>query len=213
LVTQKTKALNVSLREKEILYKELNHRIKNNFMMILSLLKLQIKRSKNSETIASLDITKNRIGSIAKLYEMLLLNNDSIEVDTPLYLKNICNNIRMNFNTKVQIKYDIQHNLKTDNLVYVGLVVNELVTNSFKYAFDSEEGEIKIQIIKKENQIFLLLSDNGKGFQERRKNSLGLTIVEVLVEGQLQGELEIDSSHGTKVRISWNEKELYSSDD
>ena len=207
LVTKKTEALNVSLKEKEILYKELNHRIKNNFMMILSLIKLQIKRSTNPETIASLDITKNRIGSIANLYEILLLNNNSVEVDTALYLKGICNNIRINFNTEIDIKYDIQYNLETDNLVYVGLIVNELITNSLKYAFDLNQGEISIRIIKKEKKILLSVIDNGKGFKERRKNSLGLTIVEVLVEGQLQGKLEVHSNNGTKIFISWTEKE------
>jgi two-component sensor histidine kinase len=206
LVIEKTKALSILLQEKEILYKELNHRIKNNFMMILSLLKLQIRRTKNSETMASLDVTKNRIESIANLYEMLLLNNESVNIDTALYIRGIYNNIMMSSSKKVKIDAQIQCELETNTLIYVGLIINELVTNSFKYAFDKDEGEINIQILKKEETVFLTLKDNGKGFKERGKNSLGLTIVEILVEGQLQGKLKIDSTNGTEVFIQWREK-------
>ena len=205
LVSNKTKELTISIEEKELLYKELNHRIKNNFMMILSLLKLQIRRTKNSETIASLDVTKNRIESIANLYEMLLLNNNSINIDTHLYIKGICNNITMHFTKDVKIDYNIKHNLDTDTLVYIGLIVNELITNSLKYAFNDNKGEINIQIRKEDRKIFLSITDNGKGFKDRRKNSLGLTIVEILVEGQLQGELNINSTNGTIVDIMWEE--------
>ncbi len=205
LVKEKTKELSILLEEKEILYKELNHRIKNNFMMILSLLKLQTKRTKNSETVASLTITRNRIESIAKLYEMLLLNNNAINLDTKLYLQSICSNIAMNVPQEITISYNIQHNLETNNLVYIGLIVNELVTNSFKYAFEENQGAIDISIVKRKQIAFLRVKDNGKGFKTRRKNSLGLTIVQILVEGQLQGELKIDSSQGTDTQIIWKE--------
>jgi len=93
LVLEKTNKLKHSLNEKEILYKELNHRVKNNFMMILSLLKLQISRSKLVETKNSLHVTKNRIQSFANLYEMLLLNSDNINIDTQHYLTKIYDNI------------------------------------------------------------------------------------------------------------------------
>lgn len=208
LVSQKTKALKISLEEKEVLYKELNHRIKNNLMMILSLIKLQIRRTKNSETKASLTVTKNRIESISNLYELLLLNNECINIDTHPYLQGICNNISVNFPQRVNINYNIQYNLKIDNLIYIGLIVNELITNSFKYAFDNDKGEISIIIEKKEETVFVSITDNGKGFKEKRKNSLGLTIVEILVEGQLQGELKTDATKGTKVFIRWNDEDL-----
>ncbi|CAA6823632.1 MAG: Sensory transduction histidine kinase [uncultured Sulfurovum sp.] len=208
LVKEKTKALKVSLEEKDILYKELNHRIKNNLMMILSLLKLQIKRTKNTETTNSLIVTQNRIQSIAQLYEMLLHNNQSLDVKTYPYLQSICQTIALNFSNKISINYDIQYNLKIDNLIYLGLIVNELITNSFKYAFEDNNGEINIKIHKENNQIIVTINDTGKGFQSKRKNSLGLNIVKILVEGQLEGELKINSHNGTKVFIQWQEKVL-----
>ena len=203
LVKEKTKALFVSLEEKEILYNELNHRIKNNFMMILSLLKLQIKRTENTQTINSLTVTKNRIESIAKLYEMLLLNNESVQVNTAIYLRGICKNIAIHFTSEVDIIYEISDDLDNDSLVYVGLVVNELVTNSFKYAFPNEKGQIIISLKKDKEDIVFCVKDDGKGFSERRKNALGLTIVDILIEGQLQGNLSINSTHGTEVLMKW----------
>ena len=211
VVAEKTRALSVSGKEKEVLYKELNHRIKNNLMMILSLLQLQIRRTPNKETKASLKVAKNRIQSISSLYEILLLKNDSINADTLLYIQGICNHIAMGSPKKITIDYNIQYNLDTDSLIYIGLIVNELITNSFKYAFDDdhyENGKVTITIEKKESTIFVSIIDNGKGFKERKKNSLGLTIVEILVEGQLEGELKIDSTNGTKVFINWEDESL-----
>ncbi len=203
LVKEKTKALSISLDEKEILYKELNHRIKNNFMMILSLLKLQIKRTSNTQTIDSLRVTQNRIKSISRLYEMLLLNDKSVRVNTNVYIRGICQNISINFASDVDIYYDIDYTIDNDSLVYVGLVVNELVTNSFKYAFGQSRGEIRIFLVKKGDEIILGVQDNGKGFTTKRSNSLGLTIVDILVEGQLQGSFTLDATEGTKALMKW----------
>ena len=203
LVTEKTHELKHSLTEKEILYKELNHRVKNNFMMILSLLKLQISRSKLLETKESLKVTESRIKSIANLYEMLLLNTEEINIETTNYLERIYQNIALNFQKDVKINYDIQYEIELDSLIYVGLIFNELITNSFKYAFPNNKGEIWVMLKQKDNQIFLTIKDNGQGFKEKRKNSLGLTIVETLIKGQLLGTLNINSHDGTEVSMVW----------
>ena len=204
LVSKKTHDLACTIEAKELLYKELNHRIKNNFMMIISLLKLQISRSKLEETKESLKITQNRIKSISNLYEMLLLNREEINIDTVHYLQKIYNNITMGFPQKVKINYHISHSLDVNQLIYVGLVFNELITNSFKYAFNEDDmGIIDATLYSNDKKIFFIIKDNGKGFKERRKNSLGLTIVESLVEGQLQGQLSIDSTKGTTIFMNW----------
>ena len=203
LVKEKTYALKHSLNEKELLYKELNHRVKNNFMMILSLIKLQISRTVLVETKESLKVTENRIKAISNLYEILIFNNENLNIDTADYLKKIYLNISMNFQKDINIKYDIQHNIELDSLIYVGLVFNELITNSFKYAFPTDEGKIFLTLKKENNKILLSIKDNGQGFKERRKNSLGLTIVETLIEGQLLGELSIKSNNGTEVSMRW----------
>ena len=204
LVSYKTNELKYSLNQKEILYKELNHRVKNNFMMILSLLKLQISRSKLIEIKDSLKITENRIRSIANLYDMLILNNENININTHKYLKKIYNNVGSDFKREITIHYDIQYNIDIDSLIYVGLVFNELITNSLNYAFPLNSGEIFVTLKREKNKIFFHIEDNGQGFTKRAKNSLGLTIVEILIEGQLSGELTINSDkNGTKVFMSW----------
>jgi len=171
--------------------------------MILSLIKLQISRSVLVETKESLKVTENRIKAISNLYEILIFNNENLNIDTADYLKKIYLNISMNFQKDINIKYDIQHNIELDSLIYVGLVFNELITNSFKYAFPTDEGKIFLTLKKENNKILLSIKDNGQGFKERRKNSLGLTIVETLIEGQLLGELSIKSNNGTEVSMRW----------
>jgi two-component system, sensor histidine kinase LadS len=204
LVTQKTHDLQLALEQKDILYKELNHRVKNNLQMILSLVKLQISKTPKNETKEQLTITQNRIQTITKLYESLDLNNLELEFNTLSYFKTITNTISQGFQKEVEIIFDIQYNLTLENLIYCGLIINELVTNSFKYAFE-KEGEITINLYKKEAEIYLTIKDNGGGFESKSNNNLGLIIVQNLVEKQLLGTMNIDTKEGTTVTICWSQ--------
>ncbi len=203
LVEQKTKDLSSSLQEKEILYKELNHRVKNNLQMILSLIKLQISRSDSTQTKNELQVTLNRITSVSDLYEKLLLQDNSNKIDTLQYFKKIVQNIEFNFEKDIKIKYDIQFEPNIDEIIYCGLILNELVTNSFKYAF-IKDGKINIKLYKEKNgdNIFAV-EDDGVGYKDRDQNSLGLSIVEALIEKQLFGKLNIDTTKGTKIMMRW----------
>ena len=204
LVNEKTKHLQRSLEEKDILYKELNHRVKNNLAMIISLIKLQISKSTNSMTKEELYTTKNRINSIYNLYENLNLQNMDTESSVKEYLKNIEDSIRVNSNKNITIKYNIEYNLDLEQLIYCGLIVNELLTNSFKYAFSNKDKAlIDISLKKEHNFLILIVQDNGSGFKNEQKDSLGLTIVKTLVQKQLYGKLYIESNNGTKITIKW----------
>jgi two-component sensor histidine kinase len=206
LVDEKTKSLQDSLEEKELLYKELNHRVKNNLAMTISLIKLQISKSKNTQTKHELNTTKNRIHSIAKLYENLNVSGVSNSASTKDYFEDIEDNIRLSFNKDINIKYNINTNLDAHKLIYCGLILNELLTNSFKYAFDEHtSGTIDISLIKENGFFVLEVKDNGSGFKDEEKDSLGLTIVKTLAQKQLFGDIEIDSQSGTKVTIRWEE--------
>jgi two-component sensor histidine kinase len=207
LVEEKTRDLQQSLQEKEVLYKELNHRVKNNLSVIISLISLQIYKTQLNETKDALHTTRNRIYSMAELYEMLNLHDNAISIDTEHYFQSIITNIENCFHKNVAVTYQIRYNLTSEKLIYVGLILNELVTNIFKYAF-KESGEITISLFKKNNEITLIVEDNGIGFDSHKGHSLGLTIVKNLIETQLLGALQIDTKlhEGTKITITWSEK-------
>jgi two-component sensor histidine kinase len=202
LVERRTKDLKNALEQKDTLYKELNHRVKNNLQMILSLIKLQINSSKNKEIIQDLNITKNRINSITKLYEILHETDEKDKFTTQKYFKDIAQNVAINFNIDVKINFDIRHNINLNQLVYSGLILNELLTNSFKYAFDKvSKPQIDIKLYQENNFVYLIVQDNGKGILNQKNDSLGLTIVKSLVTNQLEGSFEIKSYNGLKSRI------------
>ncbi len=207
LVEQQTRKLQASLEEKEILFKELQHRVKNNLSMVISLLELQIHNAVLQDTKKELTITCNRINSFAKLYELLYLNENTIQLPTHQYFEAIVETIKVNFNKDVDVIYDIQVNISLQDLIYCGLILNELITNSFKYAF-KKTGFIKISVYKKDDTIYMSVYDNGKGYiKQPKSSSLGLTIVETLSKKQLRANLSIENSEGTRVTLSWKEKQ------
>ncbi len=204
-VLQKTKDINLLLKEKELLYKELSHRIKNNLQMIISLLKLQISQTSLDETKNALITTKNRINSFAHLYEFLH-QKSNYTINTKNYFANIVQTIQSNTSKDIEIIYDIRYDLKPNKLLYVGLILNELVTNAFKYAFKNY-GKLHIKLYKEKNQINLIISDNAQNFNPIDQNGLGLTIVQALVKDQLHGKIDIKFDQGTTINISWKENE------
>ena len=204
IVNEKTKDLTISLKEKDILYRELNHRVKNNIQIILSLVKLQISKTKIANVKDELITTKNRINSISQLYETLNLENIGLNIDTREYFQNIVETIKDYFSKDIVIDYNINSTLEINRLIYCGLILNELVTNSCKYA-SKDKIIITITLTRKDNIIYFIIEDNGIGFESKGSNSLGLEIVKTLVENQLQGTLDIESKNGTKITISWKE--------
>lgn len=198
--------LNIELESKKLLYQELNHRVKNNLLMILSLIKLQISRTAQPETKKELQVTKNRIHSLSNLYEYLHLHEMGKSIDTMSHFRNIIENIRQDNYEHIDVKYNITYNLNNDDLLYTGLILNELATNAFKYAFHSK-GTLIVSLYKDSGKIYLIIEDNGTGFEKTENDSLGLTIVRTLVEDQLFGEMSIDSNNGTKITINWEENE------
>ncbi len=204
LVTEKTHDLQLSLEEKSILYQELNHRVKNNLQMILSLIKLQLMQATSPEIKSVLITTRNRVSAIAELYERLYLENSGAKVATLSYFQSIIDTISDYFDKDVTVEYAIEHDLHTNELIYCGLIVNELVTNCFKYAFE-KQGNITIGLMRDENTLRLTVEDDGVGLTPQQSDSLGLEIVRTLVEKQLYGTLDIASTHGTTVTIQWEE--------
>ena len=203
LVRQKTHELEVALNKEELLYRELNHRVKNNFQMILSLIKLQSLKVTNPKLKKALLTIENRIYSIADLYTLLQLNTK--ELDTYSYFKAIVERIQQGFNKEVEVSYNISYSLPLNQLVYCGLILNELVTNSFKYAFKERGGRLIITLKYIDDTVYFIIEDNGETpiLPSTSTTTLGLLIVQTLVTEHLDGTFQSTYNYGLRSTIEW----------
>ena len=209
---QAEEKVKTSLKEKETLLHEIHHRVKNNMTVISSLLKLQAGQVNNDEAKTALMDSQNRVQSMSSIHETLYQSDNLSTVDMKTYLSSLASAIALNYSigSKVNLLVESKNVLiGAKQASPVGLIVNELITNSFKYAFpDNQEGEIKINLQKIENQIQLEYADDGIGIPEdynwRNTKSMGLNLVKMLAENQLDGSIDMESNSGTKFTIKFN---------
>ena len=200
-----------NLKEKEILLSEIHHRVKNNMQVISSLLKLQSAKIEDKKYVEMFKESENRIRSMSLIHEKLYQSGDFANVNFDGYVKNIANDLirsyavtpdKIKLNTKIE---DVS--LGLDNAIPCGLIVNELISNSLKYAFPKDrKGEIKITFRAiNSHEIEFTVSDDGIGIPAemdiRETESLGLQLVQLLAENQLDGKIEVDRDGGTAFRI------------
>jgi two-component sensor histidine kinase len=199
-----------SLEEKEVLLKEIHHRVKNNLQIVSSLLQLQASYIKDTDALHIFEESRDRIKSMALIHEQLYQSNDLAQIDFPEYLRSLLNMVlsahRSN-RTRVETKLHVDPvSLDIDTAIPVGLITNELVTNSLKYAFAGRSsGEIGVRLTKSDTGDFLLMiSDNGVGLPEKfnfdKATSLGLRLVRILTK-QMRARLEITNAMGTQFRV------------
>ncbi|MCT7908952.1 ATP-binding protein [Arcobacter lacus] len=207
-VDLRTKDLKVALGEKEVLLKELNHRVKNNMQTIVSLIRLQSDEIEDEKLKDILLTTQNRIAAMGHLHE-LLYNQENINfIDVYEYFETLVDEVKSSYDESINIHLDIKTKLKMEQAIYCGLMINELITNSFKYAFLNKKGNIYIILEKSNNILKLSVKDDGVGFDKNHTTfSLGLTLVNTLAINQLKGKMDIESKNGTSITISWNENE------
>lgn len=207
-VDLRTKDLKVALGEKEVLLKELNHRVKNNMQTIVSLIRLQSDEIEDEKLKDILLTTQNRIAAMGHLHE-LLYNQENINfIDVYEYFETLVDEVKSSYDESINIHLDIKTKLKMEQAIYCGLMINELITNSFKYAFLNKKGNIYITLEKSNNILKLSVKDDGVGFDKNNTTfSLGLTLVNTLAINQLKGKMDIESKNGTSITISWNENE------
>ncbi len=206
-----------SLKEKEVIMKEIHHRVKNNMTVVSSLLRLQSTRVKDEHYKAMFNDSVSRIKTMASIHEKLYQSEDLSKIIFSDYIKDTVNNIYQSYRPGSNIKLvtDIQEiALSISAATPCGLIVNELITNSMKYAFpatadrpEGMEGEIRVFLHKNDkDEIELKVADNGVGMPEgidfRNTDSLGLTLVNALVR-QLQGEIELNRENGTGFVITF----------
>jgi PAS domain S-box-containing protein len=214
-VAVRTEALNKSLHEKEILIKEVHHRVKNNMQIITSLLNLQARTIDDPVVLKTIKDSQSRIKAMALVHERLYRSGDISSINLKDYIQFLAKELFSFYGIKPQhIRFTINApaiKVNIDTAIPLGLIVNELISNAIKYAFPMErKGEIVIDITKDKNKISLVVRDNGVGipadFDWRNAKSLGLRLIISLVE-QLLGTIELDRSTGTVFTIVVKEKE------
>jgi PAS domain S-box-containing protein len=205
-----------SLKEKEVLLKEIHHRVKNNLQVISSILNLQSSFVKDQRTLEILDESRNRIRTMAIIHENLYRTTNFSSIDFSSYLHNLSTNLISSYYVQsgvIHLRTEMQNiDLVLDQAIPCGLLVNELITNSIKYAFPNHsEGEIFIGLKEENNLITLNIEDNGVGlpkdFDLLKTDTLGLQLVSTLAE-QLDGEINIVNHNGTKYLITFEKAKL-----
>ena len=195
----------IELEAKQILFKELHHRVKNNLQMVISLLRLQSDRVEDEKLQAILLSAQNRINAISNLHKLLYQDESLSYVDTKRYFEQIVQEIKGNMvaaTGSVQITLSVATELSINQAVYCGLILNELITNAFKYAFTTSDGHIQILLYEESGDVVLEVADDGVGFEEEsQEETLGLLLVKTLSKRQLGGRCKIDAKKGTKVTV------------
>ncbi len=205
-----------SLKEKEVLLKEIHHRVKNNLQIISSLLRLQSGYIKDEQAFDIFKDSQNRVRAMAMIHENLYQSHDLARIEFSEYIHNLSNNLMRCYGSQRNISINLNIDkalLRIDTAIPCGLIINELISNSMKHAFvNSEYGEIFVDFFMiRKGEYSLNVSDNGVGItSETNSNSptnqsLGLELVRELVE-QLEGKIIFNTNLGTSVQITFIEE-------
>ena len=203
-----------SLKEKEILLQEIHHRVKNNLQVILSLLRLQSRFITDPDAVNKFKVTQNRVRTIAILHENLYRSDDLAKIKFRGYVKILAEDLlyfyEMNYHN-IDMVVDVEDvSLNIETAIPCGLIINEIVANSLKYAFpDHRSGQIKIILtVDGDNKINLIVSDTGIGFPEgidvETTNTFGMQLIKYLSK-QLKATIKLDRSNGTTFKLVFNE--------
>ncbi len=207
--TQAEERLRSSLQEKEVLLKEIHHRVKNNLQMICSMLSLQAQQLTDAEATDAFMESQNRVRAIALAHELLYRSTDFARVHLAPHLESLCAHLYRSFNVdpnRITLGLEVLDvMLGLDQAVPCSLIVSELVSNALKHAFpDGQPGRITVRLSRQNNGRYLLeVADNGVGLpKQRRTDTLGLQLVEDLAE-QLRGCVKFDTHQGTTFSIEF----------
>jgi PAS domain S-box-containing protein len=215
-ITERKKTENhikASLEEKETLLHEIHHRVKNNMQVISSLLKLQSNDIADPQVKEILKESQSRVYAMSAVHETLHGSEKLSEIDLKSYLSKITTSVFQTYSAdhrKVKLNSNVDNSPISINQAYpLGLIINELVSNSLKYAFSTDnEGVISVSMKKSDQELELCIGDDGVGMPEgldwKNSDTLGLKLVRTLVENQLEGSIEMESDNGTKFTIKFN---------
>jgi len=204
--------IKLSLKEKEVMLREIHHRVKNNMQIITSLLRLQAGQTNDNNIQKMFHLCQNRIKSMSLIHESLYQSQDLTRINFSDYIQKITTHLLSVYSQK-QTDFDIQYDLEDvyldiNRAIPFGLIINELITNALKHAFPKgKPGEIKLKLRQnKSGQVTLKVEDNGIGFPESvnidKPESLGMQLVYDLAR-QLNGSVDISSGKGASVTVAF----------
>ncbi len=201
-----------SLKEKEVLLKEIHHRVKNNLAIIYELLDLQHGTFQDPKFHDAIDSSRNRIKSMSLIHETLYQSDNLAKIDSAVYIENLVNHLTLAYGTgekHIDLHIDVEHiPMSIDTAIPCGLIINELVTNAYKHAFPGDrEGKISIGLHQQDNnRITLTVADNGVGLPQDRdianSSSIGLQLVDILTR-QLEASVNIEREKGARFIINF----------
>ena len=191
--------------------REIHHRVKNNMQVIVSLLRMYSHRIDNPRLARVFDDCRDRVNAMSLIHEALYQSSDLAEIDFGSYIKKLCSNLRQAYGTSdkgIVVTVDkCNVTLDIDQGVAVGMVISELVSNSFKHAFSpGTGGAVSVSLAGlKENKVELIVRDDGKGLPDDldilESPSLGLQLVAATVTRELGGTIEVERNDGTQITI------------
>lgn len=204
--------IKTSLKEKEVLLKEIHHRVKNNLQIISSLLELQENYvSEDATAVNVLKESQNRVLSMAMIHEMIYQSHDLNQINFSEYIISLTSYLsnsygKSNITTNINVE-QIYLNIETS--IPLGLLITEIISNSLKYAFpEAEKGNITVKLLPKVEEHEVIISDNGIGIPPNidfnNQSTLGLRLVKSLIN-QLNGTIKLDRTNGTKYNITFKE--------
>jgi len=207
--------LKASVAEKDVLLKEIHHRVKNNLQIISSLLNLQLKKMVDATTRSELNATRDRIRSMALIHAKLYQSENLAQVDFAEYVEEFAGQLARLYDVrpeKVRLLLDVESvYLDVDVAIPCGMIINELLTNALKYAFPGERrGEVAVRLRVEDRKLLLCVEDDGVGMPAQidveTTGTLGLQLVRALTQ-QLGGELRVERNGGTRVSLQVPERE------
>jgi two-component sensor histidine kinase len=195
----------------ETLLKELHHRVKNNLQVMYSLLNLQKRRNEDKDTIDTLSSIQNRIQTMALVHQNLYSSDNFEFVEITSYIRTLANHLEDIYkfdHQKIELVIETLDNLQLpiEIVVAIGLIINEAVSNSFKYAFKNKvQGQILIKLYKIKEEITIVIQDNGNGIvnEIKKENSLGLKLIDLMC-AQLNATHIVENTKGIKHQIKFN---------
>ncbi|MFH1941286.1 MAG: PAS domain S-box protein, partial [bacterium] len=205
--------IKASLAEKEILLKEIHHRVKNNLQVISSLLSLQSRHVKDEQALAMFRESQDRVKSMALIHEKLYQSEDLAHIDFSGYIQSLANDLFRAYRCdpgRISMDIKVENvSLTIDAAIPCGLIINELVSNALKYAFPpslKRRGKVSILLHPTDDGgVELIVKDNGVGMSEdldiRKLDSLGMKLITVLAEDQLGGKVKVEKKRGMTFRI------------